>query len=196
MTLPYDVLLVSALTIVSPMVANGQRSTAQSVTAQAAEEIYVARAVREARAKPTAFCDRARIGFDRAVFEDRFGLRSIEVRPSDGRVIRTDVQTIGEMRVCFGETADPATLNFYAEGKLATLAFVGRGECLTVNRDFPEPGITVMRCFLALDDLPAGYVGGQFTTNTILSRIAVGANSDPQGYTQPSIVTVRLWKGK
>ena len=69
------------------------------------------------------------------------------MRPSDGRVIRTDVQTIGEMHVCFGETADSATLNFFAEGTLATLAFVGRGECLTVNRDFPERGITVMRCF-------------------------------------------------
>jgi len=31
-------------------------------------------------------------------------------------------------------------------------------------------------------------------TNTVLSRIAVGEASDPAGYTQPSIVTVRLWK--
>ena len=98
------------------------------------------------------------------------------------------------MHVCFGETDDPDTINFHAEGSLAAVAFVGKGECFTVKRDFPEPGLTVMRCFLALGNLPAGYVGGQLTSNTVLSRRAVGAVSEPEGYTQPSIVTVRLWK--
>ena len=41
---------------------------------------------------------------------------------------------------------------------------------------------------------PVGYVGGQLTTNTVLSRSVVGLVSDPEGYTQPSIVTIRLWK--
>jgi hypothetical protein len=51
-----------------------------------------------------------------------------------------------------------------------------------------------MRCFLDLQGLPPNYIGGQLTSNTVLSRVAVGETSDPTGYTQPSIVTVRLWK--
>jgi hypothetical protein len=98
------------------------------------------------------------------------------------------------MHVCFGATVDPATLNFHAEGTLSSVPFVGKGECLTVRRDFPERGITVMRCFLDLQRLPPTYIGGQLTSNTVLSRVAVGERSDPAGYTQPSIVTVRLWK--
>jgi len=77
---------------------------------------------------------------------------------------------------------------------LHTVTFTGRGECRLAKRDYPEPGIVVVRCFLELSDLPSGYVGGQLTTNTITSRIRLGDKSDPPGYTQPSIATVRLWR--
>jgi len=193
--LPRCLLLLSALTATWPIGARGQGSHAASTPSRKVEEIYVSRAVRESRTTtPTAFCDQTRIGFGRTLFEDRFTFRSIRLRAADGLVVNTDVQTIGTMRVCFGATSDSATLNFHAEGTLAALTFTGHGECLSVKRDFPERGITVMRCFLELGNLPAGYVGGQLTTNTVLSRSVVGPVSDPEGYTQPSIVTIRLWK--
>ena len=193
--LPRYLLVLIVMTVASPTVASGQGSRAASTPHRQVEEIYVSRAVRDSRTTtPTAFCDEIRIGFGRTLFEDRFTFRSIQTRPADGLVVNTDVQTIGNMRVCFGETGDAATLNFHAEGTLAAVTFTGNGECLTVKRDFPENGLTVMRCYLEVGSLPAGYVGGQLTTNTVLSRLVVGPVSDPEGYTQPSIVTIRLWK--
>jgi hypothetical protein len=193
--LPRYLLVLSLIAAASPTAASGQGSRAAATPNRQVEEIYVSRAVRDSRTtSPTAFCDETRIGFGRTLFEDRFTFRSIESRPADGLVVNTDVQTIGNMRVCFGATGDAATLNFHAEGTLAAVSFTGNGECLTVKRDFPESGLTVMRCYLELGNLPGGYVGGQLTTNTVLSRSVVGPVSDPEGYTQPSIVTIRLWK--
>ena len=174
--------------------AGAQGSAVTSVMTSQVEDIYVAHAVRQSRSRPAGFCNEGRVGFGRLLFEDRFALRSIETRPSDGRIVRADVDSIGNMRVCFGLTADSATLNFHAEGTLATVPFVGTGQCLSVRRNFPEQGITVMRCFLDLRGLPADYIGGHLTSNTVLSRVAIGETSDPPGYTQPSIVTVRLWR--
>lgn len=183
-----------ALTTLAPSCAWSQDRGATSTRRPQVEDIYVAHAVRQSRITPTGFCDESRIGFGKALFEDHFVFRSIQTDPSDGRIVSADVQAIGNMHVCFGATADSATLNFYANGTLSSVPFVGKGECLTVKRDFPEHGITVMRCFLDLQGLPPNYIGGQLTSNTVLSRIAVGETSDPVGYTQPSIVTVRLWK--
>jgi hypothetical protein len=110
-------------------------------------------------------------------------------------MVDTNVNTIGWLRACFGSTSD-GTLNFYAEGVLGEVSFTGTGDCRAFKQDFPEPGITGYRCFLELYDLPSGYVGGQLTTNSVVSRNAIGEKSDPPGYTQPSIATVRLWKGR
>jgi hypothetical protein len=70
----------------------------------------------------------------------------------------------------------------------------GLGECRLTKTDFPEKGMSAWRCFLDLSNLPSGYVGGQLTTNTMNSRNTLGMESDPGGYTQPSIATIRLWK--
>lgn len=158
------------------------------------EEIYVVRSMLESRGAPTEFCgeDRTRLG--KAQVEDQYTFRSTAIRGSDGLMIDANVQTVGRLRACFGATSDPALSSFYAEGALGAVTFTGRGECRTAKRDYPEPGIVVVRCFLELSDLPSGYVGGQLTTNTITSRIRLGDKSDPPGYTQPSIATVRLWK--
>ena len=194
MTRSLFLLLTGALAAGGPSMVRSQDSAVASNGNPQVEEIYVARAVRKSRIPPTRFCDESRIGFGKALFEDHFAFRSIQTDPSDGRMVRSDAQVIGNMHVCFGSTADPAKLSFHAEGTLSSVPFVGKGECLTVRRDFPERGITVMRCFLDLQALPPTYIGGQLTSNTVLSRIAVGETSDPAGYTQPSIVTVRLWK--
>jgi hypothetical protein len=119
-------LVVSVMTAASPTVARGQDSPAASTPHRQVEEIYVSRAVRDSRTTtPSAFCDETRIGFGRTLFEDRFTLRSIQTRPADGLVVNTDVQTIGNMRVCFGATGDANTLNFHAEGTLAAVNLHG-----------------------------------------------------------------------
>jgi hypothetical protein len=108
-------------------------------------------------------------------------------------MVDANVSTIGRLHACFGSTSD-ATLNFYAEGVLGAVPFTGTGDCQALKPDFPEPGITVYHCFLELRDLPNGYVGGLLTTNSVVSRDAIGEKSDPPGYTQSSIAKVRLWK--
>jgi hypothetical protein len=62
--------------------------------------------------------------------------------------------------------------------------------------DFPAAGLFPVRCQLVLSGLPAPYVGGLLTTNTMTSRAAFGGETEPAGYTQASIATVRLWKSR
>ncbi len=158
------------------------------------EEIYVLRSLRESRGVPTEFCgeDRTRVG--KAGAEDQYTFQSTAIRGSDGLMIDANVKTVGRLHACFGPTPDPTTFSFYAEGSLGAVTFTGRGECRTAKSNYPELGLVVQRCFLELSDLPSGYVGGQLTTNTVNSRKSLGDKSDPPGYTQASIATVRLWK--
>ena len=158
------------------------------------EDIYIARSMRESRGAPTAFCAEARTGFDNSRSEDQYTFRSTTTRGSDGLMIDMNVQTIGRLHACIGATSDPLLATFYAEGVLGTITFTGRGECRTAKRDYPEPGMVVQRCFLDLSDVSGGRVGGQLTTNTMGSRNVLGDKTDPPGYTQPSIATIRLWK--
>jgi hypothetical protein len=157
------------------------------------EDIYVARSLRLSRITPTAFCTTENIGFTGSTAEDQYTFHSIATRSSDGLITNSNMATIGRLHACFGPTAEPLTINFYAEGVLAGVSFAGRGEC-RAKPDYPEPGITANRCFLELRDLPSEYRGGQLTTNTVVSRQSIGESSDPPGYVQSSIVTVRLWK--
>lgn len=158
------------------------------------EEIYLARSIRESQIKPTEFCAPVRTGFADPSIEDRYSFQSVATRASDGLIINDNVNTTGQLRACFGPTSDPMTVNFYAEGVLGGVNFTGKGECLTVKPNYPENGMTVARCFLDLRDLPDGYIGGQLTTNTMRSRTLIGPVTDPPGYTQMSIATIRLWR--
>ena len=158
------------------------------------ETIIVARSVRESRVAPTAFCDEARIGFANAEREDRLAFRSVAVRANDGVVTDASVRNIGDLHTCVGPTAEPETINFYAEGVVANVRFKGRGECFVGPQNFPVAGVTLQRCFLDLYDMSDGYSGGQLTTNTLASRQLFGEESDPPGYTQASIATIRMWK--
>jgi len=166
----------------------------KSAPVSAIEDIYVARSLRLSRVTPTAYCTPEKIGVATATAEDQYTFHSTTTRSSDGLMINANVATIGRLHACFGSTADPLTSNFYAEGALGGVSFTGRGECRTAKQDYPEPGLTVYRCFLELRDLPREYLGGQLTTNTVVSRQSIGELSDPPGYVQPSIATVRLWK--
>jgi hypothetical protein len=158
------------------------------------EEIYVVRSLRESRSVPTAFCSADRTGFDSTQFEDRYTFRSVATRSSDGRVTDANVQVIGFLRGCVGQTADPLVVSFYAEGQLAGVSLTAVGQCRAPRADHPEPGTTFMACSFELRNLPAPYVSGHLTTSTMGSRQAIGGISDPAGYVQPSIATIRLWK--
>lgn len=155
------------------------------------EEIYIARSMFESGGAPTEFCAATRTGFT-AMFEARYTFRSTDVR-ADGRIVNANVATIGRLHACVGSAPDGTTDKFYAEGALGSLPLTAVGECRLLKQNFPESGIDVATCAFDLRDLPSTYVGGQLTSNTVSSR-QDGAQSDPPGYTQPSIATIRLWR--
>jgi hypothetical protein len=80
------------------------------------------------------------------------------------------------------------------ELQLGRMRLTWNGECPQTKSDFPEKGAGVMNCVLNLVTSENTYLGGQLTTNTITSLNALGATTDPPGYTQASIATIRLWK--
>jgi len=168
--------------------------TANADDFSSVEDIYVVRSLRLSREAATPFCAAERTGFRDARAEDHYNFQVIALDPESGMVADPNVKTVGTLRACFGPTDDPRISNFYAEGTLGKVAFQGRGECLTPKRDYPEPGANIHRCFLDIGNLPAGYIGGQLTTNTVTSKQSIGPTSDPPGYVQPSIATIRLWK--
>src|SRR5215204_1328288 len=165
-----------------------------SAPSRSVEDIYVVRSLRLSRTAPGTYCAERRTGFSTATLEDRYDFKAVTTRAADGRVTSASGPTVGHLHACFGPTSDSLVERFYAEGDVNGVRLTGRGECRTEGRESPEPGITPWRCYLDLTGLPAGFVGGQLTTNTVVSRSALGAVSDPTGYTQPSIATVRLWR--
>ena len=179
----------------------GRPATAQNIQegrpdiTSSVEDIYIARSIRVSHALPTRFCSQPRIGFT-VTNEDRFTFSSIATRLSDGRVVDANVQTIGGIRVCIGRTPDPAVMEFYGQGQLGPVSFTGTGACHSIKPNFPEQGLYPLRCSLDLSGLPRGYVGGELTTNTLISRAALGPQTDPPGYLQSSIATIRLWKAR
>ena len=100
------------------------------------------------------------------------------------------------MRSMLGPNSDPNTLNSYAEGQLGGVSFRGLGDCPT-QRNYPEGVLVWSTCFLDLNGLPDGYIGGRLTTNSLNSPDSlIGEKTDPPGYVQSSIATVRLWEGR
>ena len=158
------------------------------------EEIYVIRSVRTSRITPTEYCAQTQTGFADAVFEDRYVFRPVTTRTEDGAVVSTVGKEIASLHACFGKLTDPNLLNFYGEGEIAGIRFTGRGRCTSLKADAPEPGLDESTCFLDLGGLKDPYKGGLLTTNTLRSRNITGDKSDPPGYVQPSIATVRLWR--
>ena len=162
------------------------------------EDIYVLRSIREPQTATADWCAASRTGFEPfpADAERFFSFWSVGSRPEDGRVVDAGQKRVADLRACFGPTADRARQNFYAEVRLGAISFRGRGECLALMIDFPETGLFPVRCHLVLSGLPAPFVGGLLTTNTMTTRAPFGGDSDPPGYTQASIATVRLWRAR
>jgi hypothetical protein len=185
---------IGALMGLLSSIAASEPAAQRSSTGAGVEDIYVARSLRVSRVPATAYCAEAKVGFASATLEDDHTFLAIALDHDTGRVTTAAGNQIGRIRTCLGATADPMVFSFFGRGNLGTTSFTGRGECRANGADVPEPGVTGFRCFLQLADLPAGYVGGQLTTNTIVSRAVIGEVSSPAGYVQPSIATVRLWK--
>ena len=162
----------------------------------ALEEIYVLRSIREQHEPVEGWCSSTRTGFEPfpTDAERFFSFWSLRLRPEDGRVVEAKEMRVAELRACFGATSERARQNFYAEIKLGSMSFRGNGECLALRTDFPETGLFPVRCQLVLSGLPPAYVGGLLTTNTMTSQVALGGDTDPPGYTQASIATIRLWR--
>ena len=160
------------------------------------EEIYILRSIREPPAGAAGDCARELTGFAPfpADAERVFSFWSVGTRAQDGRVLDAHQARVAELRGCFGATTERARQNFYAEIRLGALSFHGTGECLALAVNFPEAGLFPVRCQLTLAGLPAPYVGGLLTTNTMTSAASLGGETQPPGYTQASIATIRLWK--
>jgi len=162
----------------------------------AREQIHLLRSIREQHSPVSGWCARSRTGFEplAADAERFFSFWSVGSNPEDGRVVDAQRTRVAELRACLGPTDERARQNFYAEIQLGSFSFQGRGECLAVMADFPAPGLFPVACRLVLSGLPAPFVGGLLTTNTIASNAAFGGMTEPSGYTQASIATIRLWK--
>ena len=160
------------------------------------EEIYVLRSVREQQESVADWCSPDRTGFTPFPTDAERSFSFWSIRTEDGKVVDTKAARVAELRGCFGATEDRARQHFYAELRLGLLSFRGNGECLALAMNFPETGLFPVRCQLLLSGLPAPYVGGLLTTNTLTSKAPFGAETDPPGYTQASIATVRLWTAR
>ena len=176
----------------------GERGKSALPSASGLEEIYVLRSIREQKAPTPNGCTQSQIGFQPfpTDAERFFSFWSVRSRPENGRVIDAKQARVAELRGCFGPTEDRAQQNFYAEIELGSISFRGAGECLALGIDVPEAGLFPVRCHLVLSGLPAPFVGGLLTTNTITSGTAFGPDTDPPGYSQASIATMRLWRAR
>jgi hypothetical protein len=157
------------------------------------EDIYILRSLREERSVPGPFCDAKKTGFTAAV-QDRYSFKAVVTRVPDGKVMDARMHDAGTLQACFDGIPGVPDANFYAEGVMAGISAIGKGKCTAVAADFPEPGITSLRCFLVLSNLPPPYIAGVLTTNSVRSRQPLGDHTDPPGYIQPSIATIRLWR--
>ncbi len=162
--------------------------------APSVEDIYVLRSVRESRAQPSEMCAPSHSKLQEPAWEDQYTFRAVATNEADGRVVNADVKSVGSIRACFGKTKDADVLELYGEVSINGIAAKAFGKCNTAKRDFPEKGVNLFGCLFELFDLPPEYIGGQLTTNSLSSPELFGTNSNPKGYTQVSIATIRLWK--
>jgi hypothetical protein len=184
--------------VVMPLPAGAAPGGITPAPTTALEEIYILRSIREQQEPVANWCSAARTGFEPfPVDAERFfSFWSLRLRPEDGKVVDAKDTRVAELHACFGATEERARQNFYAEATLGAISFRGKGECLAIKIDFPESGLFPVRCQLTLSGLPAPYVGGLLTTNTMTSKAAFGGDTEPPGYTQASIATIRLWKAR
>lgn len=186
----------SSSAVVGALVLSAASSSSGAPQADSPEQIYVLRSIRERKPPVAGGCSADKTGFEPFATDAERSFSFWSVSTANGKVVDAKVTRVAELRGCFGPTPERARHNFYAEIQLGSLSFRGSGECVALAVDFPEAGLYPVRCQLVLSGLPAPYVGGTLTTNTLTSKAAFGGESEPPGYTQASIATIRLWKAK
>lgn len=190
---------VVALTLACIAALGGCSTTGSPATSAGAshEEIYVLRSIREPHEAEDHWCDSSRTGFAPMPTDAErwFSFWSIDSQPRTGKIANAHSQRVAELRACMGPTNERTRQNFYAEVRLGETSFRGVGECVALLADVPENGMYAVRCHLVLDGFQPPYVAGLLTTNTLTSRERFGGDTDPPGYTQASIATIRLWRG-
>lgn len=204
-----------ALTLLSPGYADRitearAQALPSGVSANAeVEDVFVYLAVRSNRtpgaSDPT--CDEA--GFTVRNRNDS-DFRALSLTPGSGRVDRNVGDTIGSSVACFSARSETGITQFFSKLVIKGVTATGRGECRQQYSDFPEPRVGVQDCWLKLEGLSKGYVGGFVTTSTVATRVADaaaaatcgggpcgrGLESDPPGYVLPAVTTARLWKAR
>jgi hypothetical protein len=159
------------------------------------EDIFLIRSVRvSVNALPNDVCTPSVTGFGSIVADQNFEFFSVAARQSDGMIVNPEVHKLGTGRGCFGLTADPNVANFYGITNFDTLSSISIG---TVNRgptNFPAPGLTESWVKAQVVSATNGYFGGLFTANSIASLNTFGDETNPPGYVQSSIATLRLWR--
>ena len=168
-------------------------AAAPAATVPGIEDIFVVRSLRKERAAAGDFCAAAKTGFT-AKIEDHYVFKAVITREPDGKVVDASSHEVGTLHTCYDSMPGMTDANFYAEGVIAGVSATGKGRCTPIANDFPEAGISSNLWFLILSNLAAPYVAGVLTTNSITSRQPIGDQSDPPGYVQPSIATIRLWR--
>jgi len=162
------------------------------------EDILILRSERTQRLTESSWCTKERAGFaplsGPSLLEDRFNFWSVETRIADGRIANTHAANLGELRACFGSTETRGLFNFYLETTLGGLAISGKGECTLVLPDTPEKDMAMFRCAVPLKVASDAYTGGLLVTSSMGSKQLIGLETNPPGYTQVSIATIRLWR--
>ena len=162
------------------------------------EDIFILRSERKERVARSTWCTTERAGFASlrapALMEERFNFWSVETRAADGRISNAQAANLGEGRACFGMTESRTAVNFYLEGTFGTLSISGRGECDLAVGDMPEKDMFVSRCVVPLKVASDSYTGGLLVTSSLTSKELYGLVTNPPGYTQVSIGTIRLWR--
>lgn len=154
------------------------------------EEIYVLRSLRDTRVAPGDFCSK----LEAPTSEDNYSFYAPAISSENGRISDAKAKSVGGIHGCFGKTSDAAVFKFYGEFDTNGIKGKAMGDCRAGKPDFPEAGLKLFACYFELSDLPAPYVGGQLSTNSVNSKNITGEASEPPGYTQVSIATIRLWK--
>ncbi len=144
------------------------------------------------------WCSPSRTGFQPLPDggERDFSFWSINASSKDGKVVDAKREIVATIRVCLGPTNELPRQNFYAEINMNGTLLQGKGECKALKINYPEVGLFPVHCFALLDNLKSPYIGGVLTTNTITSKNPYGPETDPPGYDQASIATLRLWRSK
>jgi hypothetical protein len=186
------------VTLCAPVAGAPSRETSLEASSEASrEDIYILRSIRDSATPTSDGCASSKTGFEPlpSDAERTFSFWSV-TSDADGHVVNAKVRRVARLRACMGLTSERARQNFYAEIELNGMSFRGSGDCTALLLDFPESRLFPVRCQLLLSGLPPPYVGGLLTTNTMTSAAAFGGDTEPPGYTQASIATIRLWRKK